>query len=164
MSKENKFVKRIIEQYKDYLKDEDIELLMNHKNASVLTEDMLTYYNIELNSENAAGLIFLINKYDKNSFFKNLLEYKILYLSLKNKNYQEKYYKYCSIFVEYYQIDSSMQIKIDEMAKIKNRNEFRKQNEKLIFFCEDEYKKKIEEIRELYKQSKEQLNYQEESL
>lgn len=113
-------------------------------NYKIKTTDILYYYELMLNTNNGAGLMFLKEKYQDNFIIRELLDTNIKYIDLKMKEYQEKYFKFCNIFIGFYGTDSKdFTDEIEKMATKSRRCKFVENNKDNIFKYTKEYEDKV---------------------
>lgn len=128
-------------------------------NFTIEAKDMLYYYELMLNTNNGAGLMFLKEKYQDNFIIEELIDTKIKYIDLKMKEYQERYFKFCNIFVGFYGTDSKdFTQEIEKMASKNRRSKFVEENRDNIIKYTQEYEEQVR----LFK--KEQLEKEETEL
>lgn len=126
---------------------ERIEQFLN--DYTIKTTDMLYYYELMLNTHNGAELMFLKEKYPDNFIIEELIDTKIKYIDLRMKEYQERYFKFCNIFVGFYGTDSKdFTEEIEKMADKSRRSKFVEDNKNNIL----KYIKEYEERVKVYKQ------------
>lgn len=129
------------------------------ENYTIETKDMLYYYELMLNTNNGAGLMFLKEKYQDNFIIEELIDTKIKYIDLRMKEYQERYFKFCNIFVGFYGTDNKdFTEEIEKMTNKNRRNKFVEDNLNDI----NKYTQQYEEQVKLYKQ--EQMQKEENEL
>lgn len=116
---------------------------------NILTEDILYYYELTINSENCSGIIFLKEKYPNNFIISELLDSKIKYIDLGMKEYQERYWGLSNVFINFYGTDNKdMKQKVEQMTNKIKRKEFVRNNLEKI----EEYEEKYLKLVEKYKQ------------
>lgn len=121
---------------------ERIEQFLN--NYTIETTDMLYYYELMLNTYNGAELMFLKEKYQDNFIIEELIDTKIKYIDLRMKEYQERYFKFCNIFVGFYGTDSKdFTEEIEKMADKSRRSRFVEDNKDNILKYTKEYEDKV---------------------
>lgn len=121
---------------------ERIEQFLN--NYTIKTRDMLYYYELMLNTYNGAELMFLKEKYQDNFIIEELIDTKIKYIDLKMKEYQERYFKFCNIFIGFYATDSKeFTDEIEKMADKSRRSKFVEVNKDNILKYTKEYEDKV---------------------
>jgi len=131
----------------DDISEEQIERFFI--NYQIKTEDMLYYYELMLNTNNGAGLIYLKEKYPDNFIIQELIDTKIKYIDLRIKEYQERYFKFCNIFVSFYGTDSiDMTEKIERMTDQNRKHKFVEENREII----ESYMEKYERQVDIYRQ------------
>ena len=130
----------------DDISKERIEQFFN--NYEIVTADMLYYYELMLNTNNGAGLMFLKEKYQDNFIIQELIDTKIKYIDLRMKEYQERYFKFCNIFVAFYGTDSKdFTEDIEKMATKNQRSKFVEENRDNII----KYTQQYEEMVDIYR-------------
>lgn len=113
-------------------------------NFTIEAKDMLYYYELMLNTNNGAGLMFLKEKYKDNFIIEELIDTKIKYIDLKMKEYQERYFKFCNIFVGFYGTDSKdFTEEIEKMASKNRRSKFVEENKDNIIKYTQEYEEQV---------------------
>lgn len=125
-------------------------------NYTIETTDMLYYYELMLNTNNGAGLMFLKEKYQDNFIIQELIDTKIRYIDLRMKEYQERYFKFCNIFVGFYGTDSKdFTEEIEKMASKNRRSKFVEENRDNIVKYSQEYEEQVRLYRREEKEKEE---------
>ena len=118
------------------------------ENCTMLTSDVHFYYNLNLNTKNKVGILYLKEKYPNNFILKELLENQIKCFDLNQKENMDKLFKLGNIFSDFYYLYAKdFQREIENMSKKENRKLFCKNNSNII----KEYEQKYFEIVEDYK-------------